>query len=440
MNKSCYHPLPEKRGFNMRKVIFTGSIANSLEWYDFALYANFAGLIGQKFFPTFDSNVAMIAAFGVFAVGFLMRPIGAVIFGTIGDRFGRKLALSLSILSMSIPTALVGLLPTYEIIGVWAPILLTLMRLLQGLSMGGALMGSASYIIEHAHPKNRGVAGSASMFSLCLGFTFGSVVAWALSTYMTHDNFMSYGWRLPFLFGIVIMAVSYYIKHHSTESPEFEEEKTSGCLIKHPFKELMKSYKQVIFTSISINSLGSVGFYALAVFVSEYLQSERKFSFAEANSMGSWSMMVIMFTVVFAGAMSDYIGRKRWFILTALATIIFIWPFCSMLITGGYLEVCIAQLIFAFIIGCYLGPEPALQMEMYPTNVRNTGVAFSYNLGCSIFGGTTPLVCKLLFDSFQNIYVLAYYVCGIAVLSIVAVSFYKNRWVVRSNAKLHSLS
>ena len=132
----------------MRKIILTGSIANSLEWYDFALYANFASLIGQKFFPASDANVAIIAAFGVFAIGFLMRPIGAIIFGTIGDRFGRKLALSLSILTMAIPTALVGILPTYETIGIWAPILLTLMRLLQGLSMGGALIGSASYIIE----------------------------------------------------------------------------------------------------------------------------------------------------------------------------------------------------------------------------------------------------------------------------------------------------
>lgn len=416
---------------DMRKVIFTGSAANSLEWYDFALYANFAGLIGQKFFPSFDPNVAMIAAFGVFAIGFLMRPIGAVIFGSIGDRFGRKLALSLSILLMSIPTALVGVLPTYDTIGIWAPILLTLMRLLQGVSMGGALMGSASYIIEHANPKNRGLAGSASMFSLCLGFMFGSVVAWALSTYMSHDNFMSYGWRLPFLFGVVILAMSYYIKRHSTESPEFEEEKISGRLIKHPFKELMKAYKQVMLTSISINSLGSVGFYALAVFVSDYLQSERKFSFSEANSMGSWSMVVIMFTVVFAGAMSDYIGRKRWFVLTSVATMILIWPFCSMLITGGYLEVCIAQLLFAFLVGCFIGPEPALQMEMYPTNVRNTGVAVSYNLGCAVFGGTTPLICKLLFDHFDSIYVLAYYISGIAVLSVVAVLFYKNRWVVR---------
>ncbi len=419
----------------MRKIILTGSIANSLEWYDFALYANFASLIGQKFFPSSEQNLAIIAAFGVFAVGFLMRPIGAMIFGAIGDRLGRKQALSLAILTMAIPTAMVGILPTYEMIGIWAPILLTLMRLLQGLSMGGALMGSASYIIEHAPVKDRGVMGSATMFTLCLGFTFGSVVAWALSTYMSHDNFMSYGWRLPFLFGIVIVAASYYIKHHSIESPEFEEEKTSGRLLAHPFKELMKSYKRVVLTSISINSLGSVGFYALAVFVSEYLQSARKISFAEANSMNSWSMIVIMFTVVFAGSMSDYIGRKKWCILTSIATMLFIWPFCTIIMTGGYWEVCFAQLVFAFLVGCYIGPEPALQMEMYPTNVRNTGVGVSYNVGCAVFGGAAPLICKLLFDYFGNIYVLAYYISGVAVLSIIAVSFYKNRWSVRPSMK-----
>jgi MHS family proline/betaine transporter-like MFS transporter len=421
----------------MRKIILTGSIANSLEWYDFALYANFASLIGQKFFPSSDPNLAIIAAFGVFAIGFLMRPIGAMIFGAIGDRLGRKQALSLAILAMAIPTAMVGILPTYEVIGISAPILLTLIRLLQGLSMGGALMGSASYIIEHAPAKNRGVVGSATMFTLCLGFTLGSVVAWALSTYMSHDNFMNYGWRLPFLFGIVIVLVSYYIKRHSVESPEFEEEKISGRLVAHPFKELMKSYKHVVLTSISINSLGSVGFYALAVFVSEYLQSARNISFSAANSMSSWSMIVIMFSVVFAGAMSDYIGRKRWFILTSIVTMIFIWPFCKILMTGEYSELFFAQVGFAFLVGCYIGPEPALQMEMYPTNVRNTGVGVSYNVGCAVFGGAAPLICKLLFDYFGNIYVLAYYISGVALLSIIAVSFYKNRWSTRPSIKFN---
>jgi MHS family proline/betaine transporter-like MFS transporter len=416
----------------MRKIILTGSMANSLEWYDFALYAQFAGLLGQKFFPSFDPNAALLAAFGVFAVGFLMRPIGAIIFGTIGDRFGRKIALSLSILLMSIPTALVGVLPTYETIGIAAPILLTILRLLQGLSLGGALMGSVSYIVEHTSAKHRGIAGSASMFSLCLGFMLGSVVAWALSSYMEPDNFASYGWRLPFIFGIIIMGVSYYIKNHTSESPEFEQTKASGQLTHRPFTELMKSYKHVILTSISINSLGSVGFYALVVFVASYLQTERNLTLAEVSTMGSWTMALIMFTVVLAGALSDYIGRRAWFILTCLTTIILIWPLCSMLATGSYTEIFTAQLIFAFLIGCYIGPEPALQVEMYPTYVRNTGVAVSYNLGCAIFGGTTPVICKLLFDHFHTINVVAYYVIAVASLSLIALAFYKNRTRIAS--------
>lgn len=411
----------------MRKVVLSGSIANSLEWYDYALYAHFSGIFSKIFFPSFDASAALLSTYVVFAVGFLMRPLGAVIFGTIGDRYGRKLALSLAILLMSIPTALVGLLPTYEQIGIWAPILLTLMRLLQGLSLGGALIGSVSYIVEHAQPKHRGLAGSATMFSLCLGFMLGSLVASLLSRYMSEEDFMSYGWRLPFLFGVVIMGMSYYIKNHTSESPEFETARKAFQLTESPFKELMKSYKGVLATSISINSLGSVGFYALAVYVVGYLQTSRGLSLSEVTAMGSWIMAIIMFTVVIAGWLSDIIGRKMFFTLAAIVTAVLIWPICSALAEGSYIEIFMAQVVFAVLVGCWIGPEPALQVEMYPTYVRNTGVALSYNMGCAIFGGTTPFVCKLLYDHFETIHVVAYYLIAVAILSLIGLTFYRNR-------------
>ncbi len=411
----------------MKKIILAGSAANALEWYDFALYASFSSILSKKFFPSYDPSTALLATYVVFAVGFLMRPLGAVLFGTIGDKFGRKSALSLAILLMSIPTALVGVLPTYETIGVAAPILLTVMRLLQGLSLGGALIGSASYIVEHASPKNRGISGSFTMFSLCFGFMTGSAIAWALSTYLSVEAFESYGWRLPFLFGIVIIGMSYYFRYHALESPEFKKTRDAGHLIKNPFRELLNTYKLVMFSSILINSLGSVGFYALAVYVAGYLQTTRDLSLSDVSIMSTWSMAVIMFSVVFAGWLSDVFGRKLWFVLIAIITAILIWPVCAMIETGGYTEIFIAQIIFALLVGCWIGPEPALQIEMYPTYVRNTGVSVSYNLGCAIFGGATPVIFKMLFGYFQSVYVVACYIVLVALLSLVGLFFYKNR-------------
>lgn len=412
----------------MKKVVLSGSMANSLEWYDYALYAHFASLFSKIFFPATDPHAALLSTYIIFAIGFLMRPLGAILFGSIGDRYGRKVSLSLAILLMSIPTALVGLLPTYEQIGIWAPILLTIMRLLQGLSLGGALIGSVSYIVEHAEPRHRGIAGSATMFSLCFGFMLGSVVATLLSGLMSEENFVSYGWRLPFLFGIVIMGMSYYIKNHTTESPEFEKARKMSQIIHNPFATLVKSYKKVLLTSIAINSLGSVGFYALAVYVVGFLENVKKLPLHEVTAMSSWTMALIMFVVVIAGWLSDLVGRKRFFVITAISTAILIWPICSFIADGGYTEIVIAQVIFGILVGCWIGPEPALQVEMYPTNVRNTGVAFSYNVGCAIFGGTTPFVCALLANLFSDtIYIMGIYMVIVAILSLVGLYFYKNR-------------
>lgn len=412
----------------MKKVILSGTVANGLEWYDFALYAHFATLIGRKFFPSFDQDAQTLSAFAVFAVGFLMRPIGAVLFGAIGDKYGRKKSLSLAIIMMSVPTGLVSILPTYNDIGIWAPVLLCIIRLLQGLSLGGALIGSVSYIVEHA-PKNRkGLAGSASMFSLCFGFLLGSAVAWLLSSVMSEADFDRIGWRIPFLLGVSVISVSYYLKKHGIESPEFEKAKAENKIVKNPLAHLLKKYKLVMLTSFIINSLGSVGFYMLCVFLPNYLQTQLGLSIRETAQLDLISMIVIMIGVVLAGYLSDIIGRRRWFIITQISTLILIWTVTTMIDQfKDFHIIIIGECLFAILVAAYIGPEPALQVEMYPTEVRNTGVSVSYNLGCAIFGGLTPVISKLLFNKFQTIDIMPYYISFVALLSMVGVLFYKNR-------------
>ncbi len=409
----------------MKKIVFIGSIANSLEWYDFALYAHLASILGEKFFPQFDENASLLATLAVFGAGFIMRPFGAGLFGVIGDRYGRKTSLSLAILCMSIPTAMVGILPSYETIGIAAPIILCLLRLTQGLSLGGALIGSVSYIVEHAPKNKRGVAGSATMFSLCFGFMLGSFVAWLFTGLMGEENFRSYGWRFPFFLSLAAMFISYYLRKHADETPEFTEAKEQGKLTKKPIATLFKAYKHNFISSILINALGSVGFYVLAVYIGIYLENARGLSISDASIMESFVMMVVMISVVIGGTCSDKIGRKKWFTLTSILTAILIYPIIYFITSGNYYEIFTAQFIFAFLVGSWIGPEPSLQMALYPTNVRNTGVSLSYNIGCTLFGGLTPALCQYLYDKTDNINFIAIYIIIIALISLGAVRLAK---------------
>jgi len=357
-----------------------------------------------------------------------MRPFGAIIFGIIGDKYGRKTSLSIAILSMSIPTTLVGLLPTYDQIGLAAPILLCLLRLIQGLSLGGALIGSVSYIVEHSKQQHRGFVGSISMFSLCLGFLLGSLAAWLLSTYMSPEDFNSFGWRIPFLFGLIAMGVSYYLAKHAEESPEFKKAREEGLLIQKPLNTVLKKYKLRLFQSIVINSLGSVGFYIFAVFIGRYLEVGRKMPLSQVSLLETYAMIIVMLSVLFAGWCSDKIGRKLWFSIVSIATILCIYPISHFLQFGNYNQILIAQFFFGVLVGGWIGPEPTLQMSMYPTNVRNTGVSLSYNLGCSIFGGTAPVLCQFLYEEFSDLNFINTYIIAAALISLVGVLKYKSKY------------
>jgi MFS transporter, MHS family, proline/betaine transporter len=196
----------------MKKIVISGMIGNALEWYDYALYAQFATIIGRHFFP--DSELREVLTFAVFAAGFIVRPLGGIFFGNLGDRFGRRVALFIGILTMAIPTAAIGMLPSYETIGIAAPIILTIIRLIQGFSLGGEFSGCIAYIVEHSPKEYRGLAGSASFVSMCAGMLFGLGVASLCSYCMTPETLISWGWRLPFIAGIFILGVVIYIISH----------------------------------------------------------------------------------------------------------------------------------------------------------------------------------------------------------------------------------
>ncbi|MFK8040663.1 MAG: MFS transporter [Rickettsiaceae bacterium] len=417
------------------KVIISSSIANMFEWYDYALFGHLAYIIGDKFFPQSDKSTVLLQAFLVFAIGYLMRPIGGIFFGILGDKFGRKTALSTAVICMSIPTGIIAIIPTYESIGIASTFCMVFVRMMQGLSMGGALTGSISFVIEHTDQKHRGLFGSFSMSGICTGILLGSAVCYLIKLIMTDAQFNDWGWRLPFIIGIFILATGLYIRKYTNETPMFDELRNKGNIAKSPVKKILKEYWPDIIISIFINSTGSVIFYLQAIYLMSFLTITRGFDSGEVNNLTNLCYLLMAFITIFAGSLSDSIGRRKIYIIN-LCAIIVLSPFLLQILeTADFVGVIIAQIIMSIMAATYIGPEPALQAEFYPTDVRNTALSMSYNTATSLFGGTTPYVVEFLYQKTGTIVSCQYYIIACCASSIIALFFYKNRSVSKLKSR-----
>ncbi|MDX2050144.1 MAG: MFS transporter [Rickettsiaceae bacterium] len=410
----------------MKKVLLSTMIGNALEWYDYALYAQFAAIIGAHFFP--KSDLTDILTFGVFAAGFIVRPIGAVVFGYIGDKLGRKYALALGMISMAVPTAGIGLLPSYETIGFIAPILLTVIRLVQGFSLGGEFSGCISYVVESSNMSNRGLAGSSAFVSMCLGMLFGTITAAFCREVMTPEFLFNYGWRIPFVSGLFIGIVGFYIRMSLHESPLYIEAKKNGNLSTVPLKDLFKDNFKELVIAIGIYLTVTVPFYLLTVYMNNYTVS-LGFS-EEIASIGNATILVCLcISMIFSSGLSDRIGRKPVLITACALHIIFNYPiFWTISHTDSGLVVIFASGALAIIEGIFMGPVPTILVELFPTRVRFTGVALSYNLSAAIFGGTTPMILIILLKYFGENSVIPYYVCNFVCATLVTLIFYQETY------------
>lgn len=423
---------------NIRKTIFSSAIANTFEWYDYILFAHFAPILGSKFFPDEDPTAPLLNAFTLFAAGYFMRPFGGVFFGVLGDKFGRRASLSASIMCMAIPTMAIGFLPTYESIGITATILMTIARMIQGLSMGGALTGSISFSIEHSPKEHRGLIGSISMSSICIGILLGSLVAYSVKFSMSVENFYDFGWRIPFLLGIFIIMAGFYIRKNTQETPLFEEIKHDGLISSSPIKETLKNHWFDMIIGICINATGSVIFYTQAIYLMNFLKINRGFEESVVDHMLNLSYIVMAIVTIFVGWLSDRIGIRKIYIVN-LGIIASTCFFLMQILESGNLQsVMFAQIFLAILAAAYIGPEPALQASFYPTRVRNTALSLSYNIATSLFGGTTPLVLVYLFRETGTVVSWAYYIVGCSIISMIALYFYKNRIKESDNLIRHA--
>jgi MFS transporter, MHS family, proline/betaine transporter len=413
---------------NKRKLVISSSLANIFEWYDYALYGHFAQLIGDKFFSGGDPAISLLEAFLVFAVGYLMRPLGGIFFGVLGDKYGRKAALSSAIICMAFPTAMIGLLPTYNDVGSIATTLMIVVRVLQGLSMGGALTGSISFIIEHTDPKQRGLVGSLPMACICIGLLLGSFVSYLVRISLSPEQFDSFGWRIPFLLGIFIFFVGSYIRKSTEETPLFEELRSAGNISKTPLRSVITDHWFDMLMTVFINSTGSVIFYLEAIYLAIFLKNGRGFDVSSVDYLNSLGYIIMAVVAVIIGWLSDIVERRRLFmIFNIMILIIFNCGFMNFFDTGNFMITALAQIALAIFAGAYIGPEPALQAEFYPTNIRNTALSLSYNVSVSLFGGTAPYVITLLVTKTGSLSTVSYYITSCAVCSLIGLYFYKNR-------------
>jgi MHS family proline/betaine transporter-like MFS transporter len=387
----------------VKRVIVSTMIGNGLEWYDYALYGTFTALISKHFFPPGDDAVALIATFGIFAIGFVMRPLGAMFFGYIGDRYGRKNALALSIMLMAFPTACIGLLPTYKEIGIWAPILLTVIRLVQGVAVGGEFGGSIVYLVEHASRKNKNLMGSLSMLSMLIGLLCGAMIAAVLANTMPPEQFDTYGWRIPFILGFFIGIIGLYIRTKLDESPMYIEAQEAGHTSKTPVADAIRLNISEIALGIGIYLAVTIPFYIQTVFMPSFLVKYLKFSSADALLIFSLSLLTMMVVAPVSAVLSDRKDREVVLKVILIAYVAFALPYIYLLEYKTFTYVLTSQLIFSAILGSYIAPIPTLVVELFPTKTRYTGMSLACNLAAAIFGGTSPiLVTKMITLSGSN--------------------------------------
>jgi MFS transporter, MHS family, proline/betaine transporter len=401
----------------MRRNILSATAGNVLEWYDFAVYGTLAPILGKLFFPADDPVGSLLAAFGVFAIGYIARPLGGILLGHIGDKFGRKRALILSVMMMGTCTTLIGCLPTHESLGTWAAVLLVTLRILQGLSVGGEYPGSIVFLAEHAPPKWRGYYSSWPMFGSAAGFLLGSALTTLITNIIGADALQEWGWRIPFLLGAVIALVGIYFRRHMTDPPVFAEAKPLDEL---PLLAAVKYHWRAILRIVALSLVNAVGFYLLWVYAISYLTERMHVSTADALDINTLSLLVMMPVVTFAAILTDVVGRKPILYFVAIGTLLLAWPLWWLMHHQDFTMILLGQIGFAILFGAGYAGLSAVMVETLPTGVRYSASAVGYNFCMGLFGGTTPLVATYLVERTADDFTPAYYLMAAAVISLMA--------------------
>src|SRR6516225_5647634 len=397
------------------KAVSAAVIGNVLEWYDFAVYAFVAGIIAKNFFAQSDEVTALLSSFLAYGLGFVARPLGGVVIGRLGDTRGRKAALLLTIFIMAAGTVMIGVLPIYASIGLLAPLLLVLARLMQGFSAGGEWGGSTAYIVEWAPKGRRGWFGSFQQTSVVAGLLLGSGVAALLNTLLSQEQMSDWGWRVPFLLGAILGPVGFYMRRTMKETPAYEAASRDARTTEGGFGLAARAFGFTI--------VWTVCFYVLLNYMPTYTQKYLKLSASAALWANTIGLVVLLVCIPLMGRLSDRVGRKPLLIACCLAFIVIPYPIFLFLLGGASLPELIAvQVLFGILISMFSGPGPAAIAEIFPTASRSTWMTSGYALAVAIFGGFAPYISVWLIDHFASPTAHVFYLIAAAVVSTVVIA------------------
>ncbi|CAI27577.1 Proline/betaine transporter [Ehrlichia ruminantium str. Gardel] len=407
----------------LKKAVLTTIMCNTLVWYDYVLFGNLVSVISKLFFPAEDRYLSLVMTFSIFAIGFLMRPFGASVFGYIGDKYGRRAALTLSIIAISVPIAFISILPTYQEIGILSPILLVVCRLIQGISLGGE-SGNATFLIEHSkNGRNIGFLGSFETLSAVLGSIIALFVT-LICQYFTQDNFEVWGWRIPFVVGLLLGLISIYVRRVTGESPAYDTHKENDNLSQSPFIELFKSYRRPLVLATCIDCIENCSFHIFMVFfitfIREFSDIHLTLDASSVSIIESINIIILGILNVFFGYISDYVGRKKVMLYASITLFCVAIPVFWLLSQSSYVSLAIAYLIFVIPFAASLGPASGAMSELFPTKVRYTGFGLSRNMASAIAGGMAPVICTWLIRFTGLKFVPGLYIMFWAIVAIIA--------------------
>jgi len=397
--------------WSLRRIVTAGVIGNVLEWYDFAVYGFFAPILATQFFPAGDHVVSLLAAFAAFAVGFLMRPVGAVLFGYIGDRYGRARALVLSIAMMAIPTVLMGLLPTYATIGIGASFLIVLLRMFQGMAVGGEFTSSIVFLAEHAPQKRRGFIASFAMFGATFGTMLGAAVGGALGNLLSPEALASWGWRAAFISGIAVAVVGVVLRRNMLDGP-------AGPPSISPLKLAFRDHKRAVARVFALNVGTATTYYILFVYAATWVADKTPVPRPMALDITTLTILTFLVVLPTAAWVSDRLGRKLVMGIGMTGCVVFAYPLASAMHGTSAVAIAAAQMTFGALLALSMAPQPAAMCEMFPRGVRVSAVSVGYGLAYALFGGTAPLVAVWLIARTGNDVVFAWYIAGAMALSL----------------------
>lgn len=413
----------------MNRVLLASLIGSSIEWFDYFLYGTVAALVfNQVFFVTEDPSVGLLLAYASFALAFFIRPFGGIIFSHIGDRIGRKKTLVVTLTLMGVATFGMGLLPTYQAIGIWAPILLITLRLIQGLGIGGEWGGALLLAVEYAPKEKRGLYGSVPQMGITIGMLLGTI-ALSIMTLLPEDSFMTWGWRVPFILSALLVVFGLWIRKGIDETPSFKAVQEKGDIPKVPLFHTLKYHWREVLIAIGAKVVETAPFYIFSTFVVSYATTN--LGFTRTATLGAVMVGTIVTTILIPimGALSDRVGRKPLYVFGSIAMALYAFPYFWLVKQGSVTLLVIATVIG---LGVIWAPITAvlgtMLSEIFSAEVRYTGISLGYQIGAALAGGTAPLVATALLLKFNNSYVpVALYIIFTAVVSLLAVWAVKDR-------------